>query len=167
MCQIIISSILRQLLLRVLIILTPFFFFSKIWISFSSLFLPFAFFFFRKVLISFTCFVLKSFFVFLIIFIYHFLYMQKKKLIFFTRIFFIRIFLRMSFFIRIFSAEFSSLESEETSISSIIYLGIFFSLITYLHSSKNKNFLPVLNTESIKITDKQRNCKPFFDILLL
>ena len=35
------------------------------------------------------------------------------------------------------SSEFPLSESEEISISSMIYLGIFFSLTMYLHSSKN------------------------------
>ena len=56
-----------------------FFFFRKIFISVSSLFMPFFFFFLRKILISFTCFFLKFFFVFLMIFIYHFyIYIYKK-----------------------------------------------------------------------------------------
>ena len=40
---------------------------------------------------------------------------------------------------------------QQVSVSSVIYLGIFFSLATYLHSSKNtcgKQFLPVRKTES-------------------
>ena len=112
----------------------------------------FIFFFFRKI---FTCFFLKLFFVFLVIvaiFIYrkkiikfifymenNFLYfcsVYVPYLIFLIRIFLIRIFFRI-FFIRIFFSRISSPESEEISMSSIINLDIFFSLITYLHSSKD------------------------------
>ena len=68
-------------------------------------------------------------------------------LIFFIKGFFIRI-----FFIRI------------LSIRIRICLGIFFSLTIYLHSSKNTwgyDFLLVLKTELIKITDKKINWEPF------
>ena len=80
------------------------------------------------------------------------IFIKTKHLIFFIRIFFTRIFptriiffirisLCLSFFknisIRIASSEFFSSESEEISISSITYLGIFFSLTIYWHSSKN------------------------------
>ena len=123
------------------------------------LFLPFIFFFFRKILITFTRFFWSFFLCFDNIYLPFFKYVEKK-LIFFTRIFFIvifftRIFFHLNFFqnflvriffiIRIFSiwifssrvslSKFSL--SGEISLSPIIYLGIFFCLIKHLHSSKN------------------------------
>ena len=54
---------------------------------------------------------------------------------------------------------------------TVIYAGgIFFSITTYLYSSKNtwgSQFLPVLKVQSIKMTNKQIKLKPYFDILLL
>ena len=71
-----------------------------------------------------------------------FLYIWSKFLRKIFSISFIRIFFARIFFIRVFSlefslSEFSWSESEETSISSIIYLEIFFSLRRYFYSSKN------------------------------
>ena len=100
-------------------------------------FSPFIFFFLRKILISFTCFFSKSFLVFLIIHFYHF-YIWKKSfiekkifLIPFSRIFFIRIFFTRIFFIRNF---FFRIWRNFYIVN--IYLGIFFSITTYLHSCK-------------------------------
>ena len=112
------------------------FFFRKIMVSVLSFCLLFLFSFLKKILTLFTCLFSKLLFAFCIILIYHF-YIQKKyiyKKIFLKRelyqyllILFIRIFFISIFFIRIFSSK-----SE-----IFIYLGIVFSLTTYLHSSKN------------------------------
>ena len=114
MCEIIISHILNFLI---------FFFSFSFFLLVSSHFSSFFLFFFRMVLISFTCFCLKLFFVFLIIFIHHF-YIYPK------------IFIKKSYLLYYFqfsSSEFSPSKSKEISISSIRYLGIFFSLTTYLN----------------------------------
>ena len=66
-----------------------FFFIGKIFISISELFLLFIFFFFRK--IFYVLFFSEFFFVFDNIYLPFFMY-EEKNLIFFTRIFFIRIF---------------------------------------------------------------------------
>ena len=66
-----------------------FFFIGKIFISISELFLLFIFFFFRK--IFYVLFFSEIFFVFDNIYLPFFMY-EEKNLIFFTRIFFIRIF---------------------------------------------------------------------------
>ena len=66
-----------------------FFFIGKIFISISELFLLFIFFFFRK--IFYVLFFSEFFFVFDNIYLPFFMY-DEKNLIFFTRIFFIRIF---------------------------------------------------------------------------
>ena len=99
------------------------FFSSSFFLLVSGHFSSFFLFFFRMVLISFTCFCLKLFFVFLIIFIHHF-YIYPK------------IFIKKSYLLYYFqfsSSEFSPSKSKEISISSIRYLGIFFSLTTYLN----------------------------------
>ena len=69
--------------------LVVFFFIGKIFISISELFLLFIFFFFRK--IFYVLFFSEFFFVFDNIYLPFFMY-EEKNLIFFTRIFFIRIF---------------------------------------------------------------------------
>ena len=100
-------------------------------------------FFFRKFFISFTCFFLMLFFVFLIIFIYHF-YIQKRSFInflnflhnFLIRIFFISVFFIRTFFTRIFFIRIFSIRIRRNFYTSIIYLGIFFSLTAYLPSIK-------------------------------
>ena len=66
-----------------------FFFIGEIFISISELFLLFIFFFFRK--IFYVLFFSEFFFVFDNIYLPFFMY-EEKNLIFFTRIFFIRIF---------------------------------------------------------------------------
>ena len=103
--------------------LSHLFFSSSFFLLVSGHFSSFFLFFFRMVLISFTCFCLKLFFVFLIIFIHHF-YIYPK------------IFIKKSYLLYYFqfsSSEFSPSKSKEISISSIRYLGIFFSLTTYLN----------------------------------
>ena len=91
--------------------------FRKIFMAFTMILMIFFFFFFKKILISFTSF-FSPFFSFL----------ERFNICFYS--------------LEISATEFSSSESSlsdslaEISISLIIYLGIFFSLTTCLHSSK-------------------------------
>ena len=91
--------------------------FRKIFMAFTMILMIFFFFFFKKILISFTSF-FSPFFSFL----------ERFNICFYS--------------LEISATEFSSSESllsdslAEISISLIIYLGIFFSLTTCLHSSK-------------------------------
>ena len=106
-------------------------------------------FFFWKILVSFTRFYLKLLFVFLVIVSCHFLYIVKnyKKvfllvllffLIFFIWIFFIKILFIRSSFIRIFFMRILSIRIRRNFyIINKILRNLFFSLTTYLHSSKN------------------------------
>ena len=125
------------------------FFFRKTFISISDLFSFFIFFLFREVLISFTFFSSEYFFLDNIYLLF-FIYVGKK--IFFSRIFFIRIsfhlnffqnfFIRIFFTIRIFFHLDFFRQSFFLRIRRNLYiinnlLMSFFSLMTYLHSSKN------------------------------
>ena len=114
--------------------LSHLFFSSSFFLLVSGHFSSFFLFFFRMVLISFTCFCLKLFFVFFDNIYLPFIYIYPK------------IFIKESYLLYYFqfsssefsSSEFSLSKSKEISISSIRYLGIFFSLTTYLnYSSEN------------------------------
>ena len=91
--------------------------FRKIFMAFTMILMIFFFFFFKKILISFTSF-----------FSLFFSFLERFNICFYSW--------------EISATEFSSSESllsdslAEISISLIIYLGIFFSLTTCLHSSK-------------------------------
>ena len=146
MRQIKISYILNFLLLfffrkifisiATMLMLFFFFFFRKNLISVSGLFSSFFLSLFRKTVISFMCFFLKPFFFDNIYSL--FLYIQKKLYyinyisifqIFFIKIFFIRIFLA-----RIFSTR---IRRNFYIVNNRKFYIVFFSLTTYLHSSKS------------------------------